>query len=841
MAVNVVVKSVWDDKGVKQALGQLSGLGKSVGVAFAAVSAATIAAGVGIAKFSANAAKSGSNLAESLNAVKVSYGGAANEIIKLGETAATRLGVTQTEFNAATVRFSAFADRIVGDGGNVAGFIDTITTRATDFASVFNIEVAEALQVFQSGLSGEAEPLKRFGINLLDSEVKAYALANGIGTVGKELTETEKVQARYGLLLQSTNKVQGDFANTSDGLANRQRILQAAFKDLEAQVGIELLPAFEGILEVVQEDLFPIFQDMAKKAGPALANAFKFIGEVLENAFTEGTQLNTALQDLGSSFDLLFTTITNGQRDADGFADWLSNIVRILEFITTTLAAVIAGLQGFGYAFEALKAGDFDTFFKFLTTDTIDFITEIENAQAETNKLNSLSLSKFRSQLGDTRVDAQKLVDAQRELAYYMSGGKPGSYKPQSSGGSGGGGGGEGGSGSSPADQLADTRKKVQKIIQDAQKRVAEAQGAYTKAVTAADKAFLQNELKIREDYGNKLADIIEQSKNRIRDAYKSIAQFNVSTFLSNFQEVEAARLDSFNEAKKAAEEVGTAFTEVFTKGDPVKAYLDNLRAKIASNKKILDTSAKLLEAGFSQTFIEQIIATGETGGIALAEGLLASGPETIREVQALFKEIESVAGSGADTLADQLYEKQGLATQELVTLFEDTNKQLLKALAENFADYSDALGEAATALRNSLDDITTDFDIAIEGLDGKLGGLLATIKAFRASLLGLADDSVMATKPVTGGTNPNQPFMTPELWDVFDMAGAAGVAAANAAQFPAMPSGAGTSSTSSQPATIINVNVRTDQTQSTAQVGSVIANAINKYTANGGKLAVTV
>ena len=837
MAVNVVVKSVWDDKGVKQALGQLGGLGKSVGVAFAAVSAATIAAGVGIAKFSANAAKSGSNLAESLNAVKVSYGSAANEIIKLGETAATRLGVTQTEFNAATVRFSAFAEKIVGDGGNVAGFIDNITTRATDFASVFNIDVAEALQVFQSGLSGEAEPLKRFGINLLDSEVKAYAYANGIATVGQELTETQKVQARYGLLLQSTNKVQGDFANTSDGLANRQRILQASFKDLEAQMGMELLPAFEGILGVVQEDLFPIFQDMAKKAGPALAGAFEFIGDVIENAFTEGTQLNTALQDLGGSFDLLFTTITNGQRDADGFADWLSNLVRILEFITTTLAAVIAGFQGFAYAFEALKNGDFDTFFKFLTMDTIDFISEIENAQKETNKLNSISLSKFRSQLGDTRVDAEKLVNAQRELAYYMNGGKPGTYKPQSTGG-GGGGEGDGNGGPTAAEQFAEARKKVQKIIQDAQKRVADAQKNYTKAVAAADKAFLENEIKIREDYGKKLADIIQQSKNRIRDAYKSIAQYNVATFLSNFQEVEAARLESFNEAKKAAEEVGTAFTDVFTKGDPVKAYLDNLRAKIASNKKILDTSAKLLEAGFSQTFIEQIISTGETGGLALAEGILASGPETIREVQALFKEIESVAGSGADTLADQLYEKQGLATQELVTLFEDTNKELLKALAANFEDYGDALGDAATALKDALTEITTDFDKAILEMDGKLGGLSATVKAFRALLTGVADDTILETTPVAGGTNPNQPFMTPELWDAFDMG------SVNASDLfttmPVLPNTANSSATAGN-TTVINVNVKTDQTQSTAQVGAVIANAINKYTANGGRLAVAL
>jgi uncharacterized protein YicC (UPF0701 family) len=455
-------------------------------------------------------------------------------------------------------------------------------------------------------------------------------------------------------------------------------------------------------------------------------------------------------------------------------------------------------------------------------------------ARLAVEKLNGIDLSKFRGQLGDTRVDSAKLVANARELAFYMNGGKAGTYKPMATApeitttt-----------SGPSAADEFAETRKKVQKIIQDAQKRVAEAQKTYTKAVAAADKAFLENELKIRQDYGNRLADIIEQSKNRIRDAYKSIAQFNISTFLTNFQQVEDARLQSFNDAKKAAEDVGTAFTEVFTKGDPVQAYLNNLREKIASNKKILDTSAKLLEAGFSQTFIEQIIATGETGGIALAEGLLSSSPETIREVQALFKEIESVAGTGADALANQLFDQQGLATAELVTLFDDTNKQLLDALAANYADYTQSLADAGTALKDSLTDITADFNEAIEEMGGKLGGLGATVKAFRASLLGLAEETTAATNPIrmVEGGKTSGAFI-PDPFDIFKALGPQGIENFNFGM-PILPN-TGSASTTTQPATVINVNVRTDQTQSTAQVGATIANAINKYTANGGRLSV--
>jgi phage-related protein len=184
-----------------------------------------------------------------------------------------RLGVTQSAFNQAAVRFSAFADRVVGEGGNVEGFVDDITTRAADFASVFNIDVAEALQVFQSGLSGEAEPLKRFGINLLQSEVQAFALRSGLIEVGETMTEQQKVQARYGLLMETTAKTAGDFANTSDGLANSQRILQANFQDMQATVGGALLPAFAalsaGLLPVV-EQLGPVLGDAVESLTPAL-------------------------------------------------------------------------------------------------------------------------------------------------------------------------------------------------------------------------------------------------------------------------------------------------------------------------------------------------------------------------------------------------------------------------------------------------------------------------------------------------------------------------------------------------------------------------------------------
>lgn len=221
--------------------------------------AAIFAAGA-IVNFGKSAIEEASNLTESLNAVKVSFGDASAEINRLGEDSATRLGLSQSQFNSIATQFSAFAGTIAGAGGNVAGVIDELSTRGADFASVFNLEVSDALGLFQSGLAGETEPLRKYGIDLSAAAVEAYAMANGIGESGRQLTEAEKVQARYGLLLQSTNKTQGDFANTSDSLANSQRIASARFADASAALGNSLLPIIQTITVALADTFVPILE-----------------------------------------------------------------------------------------------------------------------------------------------------------------------------------------------------------------------------------------------------------------------------------------------------------------------------------------------------------------------------------------------------------------------------------------------------------------------------------------------------------------------------------------------------------------------------------------------------
>ena len=246
-------------KNVKKSVGEANGaLGKmragiKSGIAeFKASNTqqAAVIAGLGAAAFKSIGLAS--DLEESTNAVRVTFGEAADEVLKIGENSAKSFGLSKSEFNDLAVQFSAFAKQATGPGGDVAATIQDMATRTADFASVMNLDLATATQVFQSSLAGQTEPIRRYGKDLSAAAVEQFALTNGLIETKSELTETIKVQARYGLLMQETADTAGDFTNTSDSLANSQRILAAEAKDLATGLGEDLAPALGAVIQGMQ-------------------------------------------------------------------------------------------------------------------------------------------------------------------------------------------------------------------------------------------------------------------------------------------------------------------------------------------------------------------------------------------------------------------------------------------------------------------------------------------------------------------------------------------------------------------------------------------------------------
>ena len=956
MAINVVIKALFDDVGIKEAEKAFGTFGQGVDRAFRAVTIGAGIAGAAIGKFGVDSIKAASDLAESTNAVNVAFGDAAQSVLKLGETSAESMGVSQTAFNQAAVRFSAFAERVVGSGGDVAGFISDISTRAADFASVFNIDVSEALQVFQSGLSGEAEPLKRFGINLLDTEVKAFALRTEMIKQGQTLTEVQKVQARYGLLLESTNKVQGDFANTSDGLANSQRILTARFEDMQAEIGTALLPAVTELVTQVGDRLMPVFEDFGKfLASPegkkiiqdtadAIADFAVFlidnIDEIADFAIKAAAAI-TVLYGLKTALEFATT------------AQLLFNVaVKANPYViaATALAALVGGIFVFSdamiksgivtektensiedYAFQAeklrqdLESGlitqsQYDKAIAGLKTKFEKLSPSIESTAGELNRLNNISLDKFRSQLGDTRVDAERLAYNAKQLAFAMKG----IFLPDFGETTGGGGGGGGGGGTGET-----AFKKVQKFIKDSQADLAKAQKAYNEEVKKINKDYTENVLKTQKQFADRLDNIVTQSIDRLRSAYSAAVTTNVGTLFDAFKSAEQQRKEAFDKArtdlveaqeklkeadadlketladpKRTTRQVESA-TKAFdtakaefeklsgivsaglVEKDPVENLVDSLQKKLRASQSLLSNSAELASNGFSQTFIEQIVATGTDTGNELAAAILNATPDVQRELQSLFSAIETQADSGIDSLARQIYEKNKLATAELTRLYEDTQEEGLKALAELKTDFDNQLIDANLALIDAIKEIRTAFNENIESMKGDLGGLDKAVADFLKKLGKAEADAQKDVAKIVGPTAPSgggaagggmtgmdvaistlsnvTGYFIDSVSDIAKLIGYLNerIVAANKFANEAAIAGRTTEAMSAvgirrelesqlgmlqslrtmgaaAVGTTININVKTDPSQSLAMVGKTLGNTITKYVTSGGQVLVS-
>ena len=306
------------DKSTTAAAKQLGKTEKAMSRVKMAAGAMGAMVAVQVGRYSVNAAR---DLEESINAVNVMYDKSATSVLKLSESAAEGAGLSKRKFNEAAVSVGAFVDQISRiSGQNTAAVLDDLITRGADFASVFNIEVDEAMQRFRSGLAGETEPLRRFGINLLQSEVAAYAAANGIGEVGRQMTEEEKVAARYALLMEKTAAMQGDFARTSGDLANSQRVLRAKLENTAAAFGDALVP----VVSIAVDGLQAAF-DAVEAFG--VTDAIKVMATLFEGLRDDSAAIAVAFQNMTVDSDATelnrmfrLTNLANDLHDAQGFA-----------------------------------------------------------------------------------------------------------------------------------------------------------------------------------------------------------------------------------------------------------------------------------------------------------------------------------------------------------------------------------------------------------------------------------------------------------------------------------------------------------------------------------------
>lgn len=247
--------------------------GIAAGATVAALGEIQQAAGQ-VVDFVGHAIQEASNLNETINKSSVVFGQSAGDIKAWGEQAATSMGLSE---NAAIGAASTIGNLLLSTGTapeKIAPMSKSIVQLASDLASFNNISTDDALAKLQSGLVGQERPLRELGVAISAASVDAEALALGFKKINGQFTEGEKVQARYSLIFKQTTTAQGDFARTSDQLANSQRIVSAEWDDAVAHLGQALIPAVTSLAHITATELIP-----------ALVKAADWIGSVGNAAY----------------------------------------------------------------------------------------------------------------------------------------------------------------------------------------------------------------------------------------------------------------------------------------------------------------------------------------------------------------------------------------------------------------------------------------------------------------------------------------------------------------------------------------------------------------------------
>lgn len=316
------------------ALGGRGGLGSSA----ALLKGGGIALGAGIAAQKVRElTQAASDLNEQQTKSQAVFGKSAESIADWSDTTAKALGISKRASLEASGTFGNLFSTVGIVGDNAALMSKQLVGLASDLASFNNADPSDVLDAIRSGLIGEAEPLRRFGVLLSETRVQQQAMADTGKTTAKSLTAQDKATARYKIILADTTKAQGDFARTSDGLANKQRILAANTEDLQGKLGKGLLP--------VMIELTGIASDAAETAS-LLADKYHDLGISFDFPTKNGKILGHTFKDFVTFYPILNDVLGGTKKGVDDVGESLKNASSAAQGFQVALVGLSGGTFG---------------------------------------------------------------------------------------------------------------------------------------------------------------------------------------------------------------------------------------------------------------------------------------------------------------------------------------------------------------------------------------------------------------------------------------------------------------------------------------------------------------
>jgi len=312
-----------------------------------AIAGAALFAGKQLLDFARSSITAASAAQEAAGAFGTTFGGAAEQLGEQLSKNANLFGLTTSEAKQLIGVFGAVAQGLGFTQDESAGLSARLFELSGDIASFNNISAGAepVLRAFQSAIVGEREALKTYGIAISEAEVQTKAFEMTGKTSADALTRQEKALATTELLFTKASVQIGNAQREAEGFAAQMLQTRAKTQELREEVGQELLPA--------AGELVGLFNNFVTDVSPAVVGAFGLINDAIV-ATVDATQKGT------TAFEKFFRIFFLGQAALYGNEEAVQELTKALDEnrkITNQNSAQVITSTGISMEFMDVVAG----------------------------------------------------------------------------------------------------------------------------------------------------------------------------------------------------------------------------------------------------------------------------------------------------------------------------------------------------------------------------------------------------------------------------------------------------------------------------------------------------
>ncbi len=232
---------------------------------------------------------------------------------RLGGALAATFGAQQLlKFAKNAAKASTFIGSVLKQSGFAMGDVAVETQKlislAQDLSTLYGYDVQEALLGMTALFRGEYDPIEKFGVAMKQSEINSELAARGLDKLEGSARRNAEQTIRLELLYQRAADASGAFRAQSGNLYVEQKKLQAAFENMQATVGTQLLPAMGGLVAVLKplvDELTPRLVQTVTDAQPAIQILTQLIKDMGDKTTTTGATVSGLADGLGLAFRLI--------------------------------------------------------------------------------------------------------------------------------------------------------------------------------------------------------------------------------------------------------------------------------------------------------------------------------------------------------------------------------------------------------------------------------------------------------------------------------------------------------------------------------------------------------